>query len=199
MKFVFVDPAQSKPNAVLWCGTDRMGEFAYQELRANGTPRDMVNMIREKSAGQYISDWYIDSKWEWTDQNSGTSLKRQYIEAGLPVKDAPGDKWGRIAMMQDALAVDPNVDRPRFVVMKSCPRLDWEFKYKQYHPQKRGKSDRPSTVDRDDDLLTCAEYFEALRPGAFLAAGMGGRTGPVYPQNVVARFGNKHRGLRVRL
>ena len=192
-KSVIIDPHPSKPTAVLWCGVGPRQElFAYREYRAAKRIPAICDDIRRLSEREDIRRYLIDPKWGWINQQeTGKSIHETYRENRIPVEPASKDKWGRIERMREMLEVSPSTGQANFEVMKTCPRLAWEFDHKKFKPQSdaaRG-SDRWETIDEDDDLLVCAEYFVRSNP-AYVGAKRSERSmEPVYAGSEFKRSG----------
>ncbi len=167
-KYVIIDPHPAKPTAVLWCGVDPDGTmFAYREYRQAKLIPEICEDIRELSRGESILGYLIDPHWGWVNHaETGQSVHETYRKNRIPVKPASSDKWGRMEQMRVGLSAVPGTGKPIFTVMQSCPRLAWEFAHKKFKPQTAAMKagDRLATIDEDDDLLTCAEYFVMAAP-----------------------------------
>lgn len=167
-KTVIIDPHPAKPTAVLWCGVGpRQDLFAYREYRAAKRISEICDDIRRLSESERIERFLIDPKWGWVNHaETGMSVHKTYIQHGIPVAAGSADKWGRIEQLRRALAVSPISRQAGFQVMQSCPRLAWEVSHKKFKPQSESmrEGDRLATIDEDDDLLVCAEYFVMSNP-----------------------------------
>ena len=90
-----------------------------------------------------------------------------------------GRDEGLFIKMREFLDV-PAIGTPDFSVMRSCPRLKWEFEHNKFKPQTVAmvEGDRWKRIKENDDLLVCSEYYLQDNP-AYLGRGMRKPKGPV--------------------
>lgn len=166
-KWGIIDPHPSNPIVVQWCGIDAdERKFTYREHAARGTAAEIATDIRRLSAGEEIPDWLMDPHWYYVDNKTTSSWADDFHAAGIPVKPATKDKWGRIETMRRLLTPEPISQRAMFEVMDTCPETNNDFRRRQFDPRTSDPeyTGKPRTYDVDDHNSTCCEYFVHANP-----------------------------------
>lgn len=173
-KSLIIDPhpSRSKGHHVLWCAVDsdqRM--FCYREENYKVPIPKIADLIRsecsrDKSLNEDIRRYWIDPHWGWEENETGKSIAQQYQDSGIPVQPASEDRIGGIQLVQTALEVSPSTRRAMLEVMASCPETARQFERYSWKPQSTAmrEGDRWTTIDENDDYVTCMRYYVQTDP-----------------------------------
>lgn len=175
-KFIAIDPAESKPHAVIWGAVAPGGHIhIYRELLQAGTIPDLCRRIRAESGLEHISAFYIDPHWDWTnlaarsvaDGVSPLNFHSEFQKCGIELIKAPRGKSGSVDLGLDLvkrkLQVDPINLLPNMTFSHETPTTFKHMKYYMYKPQKNvGDERKVSKVN--DDLPDCIRILVTSDP-----------------------------------
>lgn len=159
--FLGMDWGLSDPCAALLLTTNETGEiFVVAEYyRANRLLSDQCKEIRSMIAQarpDFRLDWaVIDPSAARRDQASGLNLLDQYREGGLPVTEANNRLHAGVALVQQALNVDPDrlnpitgkLGAPRLFISSRCPNLREQLINYRWGPDSKPLKGEDHAVD----------------------------------------------------
>lgn len=173
---VSIDPADAKPNAVVWVAWDIEQEepvpYVYRERKIGGTAgvgdvETLCKTIRVLSAGEKIDLYLIDRSSMRHSQLMNTDpevdlifeLFRKFFPDIQPVGGA-GTYDPRIEKMHKLFKVNPSTGERGAFVFRNCPMLDWELRHYSYKQNLPSGEDRKYQMvnKKNDDLLDAFAY-----------------------------------------
>jgi len=187
-RFIGVDPHTRKPNAVLYLGVNREGEyFAYDEIFEHGGGKEMVDLIKAKIGEDKIECNWMDDYGRNVDQykkGKQVSIWQEFLDP-----DGDGSNKGiycltikmteklweiGIRRIRNLLGLDEVYQKPRLFISEECPLLIHEFETCIYEDFRyRDLKPLKETVKKKDiHLIPClmfmllggAEYVKLRSP-----------------------------------
>jgi hypothetical protein len=179
-RFLIVDPGVQRA-AGLFAAIPPL-EFGfevhfYDEVYLERASADkFADLVKRKSENQTFQEFIIDmSMGRQTQIGSGISVEESYerafrkkglraIATGYGFRPGSRDIKGREEAFRQWLEMRPQTDTPVLRVHKDkCKNFVWEMSKQVYQKRADGQP-TDKRVDKDNHLVTCAEYFAARQP-----------------------------------
>jgi hypothetical protein len=185
-----IDPHIKKEHAILWAALSPENEmWVYRTLKVNATPEGLKQIIRGKSAGEYIIMWIADEAMGGEElDNFGNQSIVKILQSGenrIPFvgteQKSDGAFQAGVMKVREGFTVDNRTNRPSILIKKpDCQELVDELNEYQFMPETAADelTFRQKVRHVFDDQATCLRY------------------GWVYASNYFRSPGNVESGLK---